>query len=763
MATAPPVAIVAGSGPRVARSRGSLRWIVVGAAWAGLANSAAAEPITFARHIAPIVYSICGECHRPGGPAPFSLTSYDGARRHARQMLAAVISGAMPPWKSESGYGDYVGQPRLTSKDVRLIERWIDDGLLEGDQHDLPRQLAWTDSWRLGKPDLVVTLPEPYELAAAGADVFRVFVIRLPVGETRFVRGLEFHPGNSSVHHANIRVDRSAASRDLDLDDPAPGYDGLLARSALYPPGHFLGWTPGQVAPLLPDGLSWRLDSGTDLVVQVHMRPSGKKERIQPSVGFFFGSDPPTRPVAVLRLGRQNIDIPAGIASYTVTDSYVLPIDAEVQAVQPHAHYRAREVKGFATLPDGTTKSLIEISDWDFNWQHVYRYRSPFWLPAGTTLSMSYSYDNSEGNPRNPAQPPVRALWGQRSSEEMGDLWIQVVAHDAADLNLLNQNFRPKAVAEDLIGYEGLIRRDPAAASLHDDAALSYLELGSYREAIDHLEASARLKPSSAIARFNLGTVLALAGNTQEAIAEFTRALEIDPRYVNAHNSLGTSLASLDRLREAADEYRKAITADPEFAPGYYNLGSTLLQMGQTREAIGELQHAVRLDPGYAKAHHNLGTALLSTGRSGEALHHYREAVRIDPNHAQAHHSLGSLLRARGETVDAIAELRRAVDLAPDWVPGLIDLAWVLATASDDRLRNAGEAVRLAERARAAAGGGDASVLDVLGVAYAAAGRFEDAIPAAQAALALNPPEPFAAEIRARLVLYRHSQGAFHE
>ena len=136
-----------------------------------------------------------------------------------------------------------------------------------------------TDGWQSGKPDLIVTPSEPFTLQADGTDVFRIFVIALPVNSVRYVRGLEFRPGNArGVHHANIRIDLTLASRRLDEEDPAPGYEGLIAHSAVYPDGHFLGWTPGQVAPLLPKGLAWRLDPGTDLVVEVHMQPSGKPE-----------------------------------------------------------------------------------------------------------------------------------------------------------------------------------------------------------------------------------------------------------------------------------------------------------------------------------------------------------------------------------------------------------------------------------------------------------------------------------------------------
>src|SRR3954471_17989728 len=132
------------------------------------------------------------------------------------------------------------------------------------------------------------------------------------------------------------------------------------------------------------------------------MQRWGKLEPVAPSIGLYFGEAAPTRTPAMLRLGRQNIDIPAGDAKYVVTDAYTLPVDVDVEAVQPHAHYRARDVRGIATLPDGSTRPLIDIADWDFRWQHVYRFVTPLRLPKGTVVSMRYTYDNSDDNPRNP-------------------------------------------------------------------------------------------------------------------------------------------------------------------------------------------------------------------------------------------------------------------------------------------------------------------------------------------------------------------------
>jgi hypothetical protein len=287
------------------------------------AESLALQAPTYTKDIAPLIADRCGMCHDAGGAAPFGLLTYADVKRHATQIAGVTRSRFMPPWKADPDNGPFVGQHPLSETEIDLIQRWVNAGTVEGDARDLPAPRHWTEGWRLGQPDLVVTLPQPYTLQAEGTDVFRVFVIPLPVTKTRFVRGLEFRPGNPKVvHHANIRVDKTPASRALDDADPGPGYSGLILRSADYPEGHFLGWTPGQVAPLLPKEVSWRLDPKTDLVIEAHMQPSGRKESVQPSVGLYFSDTPPTRTPAMLRLGRQTIDIPAGEKQYIVTDSY---------------------------------------------------------------------------------------------------------------------------------------------------------------------------------------------------------------------------------------------------------------------------------------------------------------------------------------------------------------------------------------------------------------------------------------------------------
>ena len=649
-----------------------LRLALASAAIGGV-DLSSAGPVTFAHDVAPILIEHCGACHHPDGPAPFSLLTYASAKQHATQIAAVTHRRVMPPWKSEPGYGDFIGQQPLSDDQIDVLQRWVRDGTLEGNAADVPAAPHYSGGWQLGTPDLVVALPTPYELAADGPDLSRVFVLPIPIDATRYVRGIEFHPGNPKVvHHANIRIDPTPASRALDEADPGPGYDGVLAHSAVYPDGHFLGWTPGQAAPLLPGNLTWRLSPRTDFVVEVHMKPSGKPEAVAPSIGVYFGSGPPERTPAMLRLGRQSIDIAAGDKAYAIDDSFVLPVDAEVLAVQPHAHYRARQVKGIATLPDGTTRWLIYIKDWDFRWQHVYRYVTPFMLPKGTTVSVHYTFDNSADNPRNPVQPPARVTWGQWSQDEMGDLWIQVLTKDDRDRETLNAAFRRKAMAEDIVGYETMIRRDPRRRQLHDDVAQLYLDQGRAAEAAAHLEASVRIDPQSAAAHFNVATALTLAGRIDEAIDQYREALRLKPDYGLAHNNLGNALVSRGSSGDALQHFREAARLDPSNAEAHYNVGSLLRARGELTAAGDEFRAALALKPDWIPAVASLAWLLATApdvairDPAGAVRFAERAADLTERRDASALDILAAAYASAGRFDEAIAACDLALTLKPD-------------------------------------------------------------------------------------------------
>lgn len=551
---------------------------------------------TFARDIAPVVYDACVSCHRNGGPGPFPLTTYDEVRRRATQIAQVTRSRFMPPWKVEPGVSHFVGQRLLTDAEIETIDRWVKIGTPEGEPSALPRLPAFADGWLLGQPDLVVKPDAPYSLPALDTDAFRIFAIRIPIKTRTYVTGIEFHPGNARVvHHANIRIDRTSATRKLDEADPLPGYDGLMPRSAEYPDGHFLGWTPGQVAPLVQPELAWALEPGSDLVVQLHLQPSGAVEEVWPQIGLYFTSRIPERTPTILRLGSQGIDIPPGEPRYVIRDSYVLPVDVQLLAVQPHAHYRAKEIRGTATLPDGSTRLVMHIRDWDFRWQHVYREQTPIPLPKGTRLAMEYTYDNSPMNVRNPELPPARVFWGQRSRDEMGDLWFQLLVSNEADRARMSAEINAKMTGEDIVGYETMLKVTPNDPELHDDAAMLYLGMGFVANAVRHFQASAALKPESPAAHFNLGTALAQAGRFEDSVRAFRQALTLRPDYGLAHGNIGRVLLVKGDINEALKHFEEAVRLEPTNPQSLLGLGEALAIRGSYDRAVEMLERALRL------------------------------------------------------------------------------------------------------------------------------------------------------------------------
>ena len=664
------------------------------------AAAGAPDAVTFNRDIAPLVFEHCATCHRPGTAAPFSLLTYRDARPWARAIKQATLSRSMPPWKPEPGYGGpFIGDRRLSDAQIDLIARWVDAGAPAGDPAVLPPLPEGLEGWRLGEPDLVIEMPEPFLLQADGDDVFRKFAIPIPIGETRFVAGLEFQPavrGAGStlasnprvIHHANMRLDPTPASRTLDARDPAPGFDDVTPFDAQFPFGHLLGWTPGQDRPLVADGMAWRLDAGTDMLLELHLMPSGQPEVVQSRIGFHFTDEPPTKIPFTIRLGKQDLDIPPGATDYRSRDGYVLPVDAEVYGVHPHAHYLAQEVRALATLPDGTRRWLLYIRDWDASWQDYYFYAEPFVLPRGTELTMEFRFDNSAGNRRNPHFPPRRVTWGPRSSNTMGDLSIQVLARSDADREILAADRRPLEMAEDIVGFETVLEAEPGKVTVHDDVARLYLLFGEVEKALAHFRESARLEPDSPAAQYNVGT--------------------------------------------------------------------TLLRLGALDEAVARFERALRLDPDYAPVHNNLGAALRSQGRLDEAIRRFRQAVLTRPDDEDALYNLASTLTLQGEFTEAITLYRRVLALLPDAPEPFAELAWILATHPDPTPRDVREAVRVAEHAAQLTGGRDARVLNTLAAAHAAAGRFDEAAATARAALALldTGGNELAATIRQLLDLY---------
>jgi hypothetical protein len=509
--------------------------------------------VTYARDVAPIVREHCTPCHRPGDVAPFPLLTFEDVRLHAARIADVTRRRVMPPWKPVAGAGGpFIGERRLTADQIATLAQWVAAGMPRGGDEDAAPAAATVapEAGDLGPPDLVVTMPDPFILDAEGPDVFRTFVVPIPTTAMRYVAAVEFRiNGARAIHHANLRLDSTPDSRARDAADPRPGFEGPVGGTARYPDGYFLGWTPGQRPVRAARRMAWRLAPGSDLVIQLHLRRSGQVERVQPSVAFYFTDEAPGALPLAMRLGKQDLDLAPG-ATLVARDSYTLPVDVDVHAVHPHAHARATDIKAYATLPDGSRQWLIHIDDWDFNWQDVYRYRDPLRLPRGTTIHTEFTYDNSARNPRNPDTPPRRVLFGQNSSDEMGDLWLQVRPGSADERAALYRDFYPKTVAEDVNGYTMLVRANPDHAGYRRDLANGYYNLGTLQmlarrmtEAEASFRAAVAWRPDHAATHNNLGVALKAQGKIDDAIAHFRRAVALDPGNADARANLATAEA----------------------------------------------------------------------------------------------------------------------------------------------------------------------------------------------------------------------------
>jgi hypothetical protein len=193
-----------------------------------------------------------------------------------------------------------------------------------------------------------------------------------------------------------------------------------------------------------PEGIAQRLPHHSNLIVQLHLHPSGKPEVERGRLALYFASEPPAKSLVSFQVPpvfgfAMGIDIPPGEAHYQIEDTVVLPADVEAFGARAHAHYLAKNMKMTATLPDGSTKGLLWIDDWDFGWQDSYFYKAPFVLPKGTRIEVRITYDNSAGNLRNPSDPPKRVTWGRGSLDEMGSMSLLVAPRSPADEALLRQ------------------------------------------------------------------------------------------------------------------------------------------------------------------------------------------------------------------------------------------------------------------------------------------------------------------------------------
>jgi tetratricopeptide (TPR) repeat protein len=707
----------------------------------------AGAAVTFNRDIAPIVFANCIVCHRPGESAPFSLLDYAQAKKRAGLITALTTSRFMPPWLPEHGNVAFLGERGLSDEEIARIRRWVEQGAIEGEAADLPPLPAFTEGWQLGEPDVVLTMPEPFTVPAEGVDVFRNFVLPIPVSTPRWVKAVELRPGNPQVvHHAVMQVDRSRASQRRDEEDPRPGFPGMDMAGSDPPGGQLLGWTPGKV-PIVDERLAWRLEPGSHMVVQLHMLPSGKREQVAPIVGLYFTDNPPSEQAFSLLMRNDNIDIPAGAADYVIEDSLTLPVAVEALGIYPHAHYLGKSIEASATLPDGRVQWLINIPRWDFNWQDDYRYRQPLPLPAGTRIHMRFVYDNTSANPLNPHNPPKRVVFGNRSTDEMATLTIQVMPETADHKPLLRE-----AV------MRARLEKNPDNWFAHSALSSALKSQDRLDEALWHIHAALRVLPGHPQLRYDLANTQLALGRTEQAIQSYRQTLAIEPDHPKANNNLAVAFQRTGDMERAVEHYREQLTISPMDVRAHTNLGLALLEQGQTDAADGAFLHALTLDSEWAPALEGRGDVARRRGQLEDAERHYQHALKVQPDAPGSHYGLGAVRLAQGEQDAATAYFRQAVQGNGAYLGVLNDDAWRLATDSDGTIRAPRQALVLAALADELSGHQVPELLDTLAAAEAANGHFEQAARTLEHALSLaagSSADQYIADFRQRLALYR--------
>jgi mono/diheme cytochrome c family protein len=377
-----------------------------------------AQAPTYAGQVGQLLHRHCANCHRPGAAGPFALLTYADARQHAHKIRRALETDTMPPWKP-TNHGTFQDELWLPPADKATLLRWIAGGAPRGDATQEPAPPTFKTGWQLGTPDLILTMPE-YTVAASGPDEYRCFVLNPNLAEDRYVAAVEFLPGNSTVlHHAMTYIDTSGVAALRFALDGKPGYSTGGTSPGFVPVGDLGGWGPGTQPRALPAGTARWLPQNSRIVLECHYHKTGKPETDRTQMGIYFAKGPVTRVVKSQVVLNLKFTIPPDAKRHEVTAGWTVPRDVELLSIQPHMHLLGREMHVTAKPPERPEQTLIQLKNWDFNWQQGYQYRNPLTLPAGTRVQLRAWFDNSATNPYNPHRPPKPVRFGLGTNDEM--------------------------------------------------------------------------------------------------------------------------------------------------------------------------------------------------------------------------------------------------------------------------------------------------------------------------------------------------------
>ncbi|MCB1045059.1 MAG: tetratricopeptide repeat protein [Acidobacteria bacterium] len=583
---------------------------------------------TFTEDVAPIIYSSCTPCHNEMEPQTFQLQRYEDVAKHAQEIADVTLSGSMPPWLPEPGSVAFVEDRSLSPTEIETIQKWVHGGAQRGEGEVMYEPPLHTS----GPPDLEFEMAETYILPAEGRDVIRNFVIPLPVSEISWVSTVTFVPKNPKVvQHATIWIDRTKASQRLADEDPEPGFSGMDPRSnAMDPDGLFLGWTPGIKPKRFTEDSAWKLVPGTDMVIQLHLLPSGQPEPVGFKVQLKLTDHAPAVSPTILRMGTQSLTIPAEQRDVVVEDRFELPVHTRIAAFLPRARYLVKRIELNALTPNGAVIDLLHL-DWNLNWQEPYTLVSPLPLEAGTVLTLKAIFDPSGRYTSNAHQPPIDVPLGPYASDEICDMRIQFLHERVSDQQILDRAATAKHTDTRIAGIYAQLERNPEDAQALLDLALALGTKGSLIEAMQLTEKARKIRPDWPAAIHNQGSILLTLGKIQEALPFFQATLKLDPNYYEAH----------------------------------FNIGSILLARGDLIEAEAAIQDGLKIYPGDPSAWNNAGYVAQARQDFDRAVHCFEQAIELNPTFPTPRMNLAMLWAGMGEWEDAASVLDDLISINP--------------------------------------------------------------------------------------------------
>jgi hypothetical protein len=393
-------------------------------------------PVTFTKDVAPVLQKNCQGCHRPGEPAPFSMLTYEPARPWAKAMKEAVLLKKMPPWFADPHYGKFANDRSLSQKEIDTLVAWADAGAPQGDPKDLPAPVSFIEGWRIPKPDVVLEMPNAFNVPAAGTIEYQYVVVPTGFTQDRWVQFAEARPGNRALVHHIIAFIREPDSKWMkeakpgvpfvpekpkeDKDKKAKKHkkDDGDDDGGAFSGDAIAGYAPGMYPMQLEPGQAKLIKAGSDIIFQLHYTANGKTGTDQSKVGLVFATEPPKERVFTLGAVNGKFKIPPRDANYQVDSEFELGTQVKLVSMQPHMHLRGKDFEYRVTYPTGEAETLLNVPNYSFSWQLLYQPVKQIVLPKGTKIACTAHFDNSPNNPANP-DPGKEVTWGDQSWDEM--------------------------------------------------------------------------------------------------------------------------------------------------------------------------------------------------------------------------------------------------------------------------------------------------------------------------------------------------------